>query len=109
MPYVFTTMAGGPLNGGPNIYRSTTVWSERSGVTGWRPHDLRRTAATILAKAKVPPVVVEQLLNHSPGAGKGSAVASIYNRFSYDMEKRQAVSSSPTSQGVSERGCGQGD
>ena len=37
------------------------------------------------------PVVIEQLLNHSEGAGKGSAVASIYNRHSYTLEKRQAV------------------
>ena len=98
VPYVFTTMAGGPLNRRTsNIYRSTTVWSERSGVTGWRPHDWRRTAATILAKAKVPPVVVEQLLNHSPGAGKGSAVASIYNRHSYDWRSARPSRSSPKS------------
>ena len=37
--------------------------------TGWAPHDLRRTAATILAEAKVPPVVIEQLLNHSRRGG----------------------------------------
>ena len=40
---------------------------------------------------KITPVVIEQLLNHAEGAGKGSAVAGIYNRHSYIMEKRQAV------------------
>ena len=36
-------------------------------------------------------MVIEQLLNHAEGAGKGSAVAGIYNRASYTLEKRQAV------------------
>ena len=36
-------------------------------------------------------MVIEQLLNHAEGAGKGSAVAGVYNRHSYGMEKRQAV------------------
>jgi hypothetical protein len=40
---------------------------------------------------RVAPVIIEQLLNHAEGAGKGSAVAAIYNRHSYGLEKRQAV------------------
>ena len=89
---VFTTSAGGRIaRKAGNIYRAKARYSRDAGVTAWTPHDLRRTAATILAEAKVAPVTIEQLLNHAEGAGKGSAVAGIYNRFSYALEKRQAV------------------
>lgn len=89
---VFTTSAGGRLaRKAGNIYRAKARYSHDASVTGWTPHDLRRTAATILAEAKVAPVVIEQLLNHAEGAGKGTAVAGIYNRFSYALEKRHAV------------------
>ena len=74
-----------------NFYRESARYGEKASVTNWAPHDLRRTAATILAEMKITPVVIEQLLNHAEGAGKGSAVAGIYNRHSYIMEKRQAV------------------
>ena len=91
-PYVFTTAAGGRIDRRTsNVYRATARFSAASGVSGWAPHDLRRTAASVLGEAKVPPVVIEQLLNHAEGAGKGSAVAGIYNRASYTVEKRQAV------------------
>jgi integrase len=89
---VFTTSAGGTLDRRTgNWTRATTRYAEISGTAGWTPHDLRRTGATILAEAKVAPVVIEQLLNHAEAAGKGSAVAGIYNRHSYTLEKRQAV------------------
>ena len=92
VPYVFTTAAGGRIDRRTsNVYRATARFSAASGVAGWAPHDLRRTAASLLGEAKVPPVVIEQLLNHAEGAGKGSAVAGIYNRASYTVEKRQAV------------------
>ena len=92
VPYVFTTAAGGRIDRRTsNVYRATARFSAASGVSGWAPHDLRRTAASVLGEAKVPPVVIEQLLNHAEGAGKGSAVAGIYNRASYTVEKRQAV------------------
>ncbi|MGD9511017.1 MAG: tyrosine-type recombinase/integrase [Geminicoccaceae bacterium] len=89
---VFTNTAGGKLDAkAGNWDRFTKMVAKESGVTGWSRHDLRRTAATLLAEAKVAPVVVEQLLNHAESAGKGGMVAAIYNRHSYAMEKRQAV------------------
>ena len=53
-------------------------------------HDLRRTAATLLAESKVGRDVIELLLNHATAAG-GSMVAAIYNRHSYEPEKSEAV------------------
>jgi integrase len=60
-----------------------------SGVTGWRLHDLRRTAASGMARLNVPPHVVEKVLNHSSGVISG--VAAVYNRHGYESEKRQAL------------------
>jgi integrase len=89
---VFTTAAGGRLDArSGNWDRFTKGIAERSGVAGWSRHDLRRTAATMLAELKVERVVIELLLNHSERAAKGGAVASIYNRHSYAAEKRNAV------------------
>ena len=67
------------------------------GVTGWTLHDLRRTFATKLAGLKVPPHIVERLLNHKFGSiqnqteGMVSAVAEIYNRHLYVDEMREAI------------------
>ncbi len=60
-----------------------------SGVTGWTLHDLRRTTATGMAKLKVPPHVIERVLNHASGSFAG--VAGIYNRFGYLDEMRTAL------------------
>ena len=57
----------------------------------WTFHDLRRTAATIMAKQGVPPHVVERLLNHVSGTISG--VAKIYNRHEYWVERCAAVKS----------------
>lgn len=54
----------------------------------WTLHDLRRTAATGMARAGVAPHVVERILNHVSGTFKG--VAGVYNRFGYLPEMRQA-------------------
>jgi len=55
----------------------------------WTLHDLRRTAATGMARLAVPPHVVEAVLNHVSGAVSG--VAAVYNRFAYLDEKRSAL------------------
>jgi integrase len=55
----------------------------------WRLHDLRRTAATGMARLGVEPHVVEAVLNHRSGTITG--VAKIYNRHSYGPERRAAL------------------
>ena len=54
---------------------------ELADVDGWTLHDLRRTAATGLARLGVAPHVVERILNHTTGTLGG--VAGVYNRFGY--------------------------
>ncbi|MGC1236104.1 MAG: tyrosine-type recombinase/integrase [Xanthobacteraceae bacterium] len=55
----------------------------------WKPHDLRRTAATRMAELGIQPHIVEAVLNHVSGHKGG--VAGIYNRATYDKEKREAL------------------
>jgi integrase len=62
---------------------------QRSGVSGWTIHDLRRTAATGMADIGIPPHIIEQILNHQSGHKGG--VAGIYNRSSYAAEKASAL------------------
>lgn len=55
----------------------------RLPVAGWAPHDLRRTARTLLAGLGCPAEVGEALLGHLlPG------VQGTYNRAAYDPERR---------------------
>jgi hypothetical protein len=55
----------------------------------WTLHDLRRTAATNMARLGIAPHVVEKILNHSAGTIKG--VARIYNRYAYAPECAAAL------------------
>jgi integrase len=58
-------------------------------IPDWTLHDLRRTAATGMARLKIPPHVVERILNHTGGTIRG--VAAVYNRFAYLEERRAAL------------------
>ena len=55
----------------------------------WTVHDLRRTVATRMAELGVQPHIIEAVLNHV--SGHKSGVAGIYNRATYDKEKREAL------------------
>jgi integrase len=55
----------------------------------WTLHDLRRSVATGMAELGVTPHVVEAVLNHVSGHKAG--IAGVYNRASYDKEKRAAL------------------
>jgi integrase len=58
----------------------------RAGIEGARFHDLRRTAATMMNKIGIDPIIIERCLNHVQ-----QGVAAIYNRHTYDKEKRAAL------------------
>jgi integrase len=55
----------------------------------WTLHDLRRSVATGMAELGVPPHIVEAVLNHVSGHKAG--IAGVYNRASYEREKRAAL------------------
>lgn len=52
----------------------------------FRGHDLRRTAASMMTGMGIPRLTVSKILNHVE-----SGVTSVYDRHSYDIEKRKAL------------------
>jgi integrase len=59
---------------------------ERTGIKDFTAHDLRRTAASMMTGMGIPRLTVSKILNHvEPG------VAAVYDRHSYDREKREAL------------------
>ena len=55
----------------------------------WTLHDLRRTLATRMAELGVAPHIIESILNHVSGTKAG--VAGVYNRATYEPQKRIAL------------------
>ena len=55
-------------------------------IPPFTPHDLRRTAASHMTGMGVPRLTVSKILNHSE-----SGITAVYDRHSYDQEKRQAL------------------
>jgi integrase len=70
-----------------HIGQPTKVLRELSGVE-FVPHDLRRAAASHMAGSglNVPRLVISKILNH-----KEAGITHIYERHSYDDEKRDAL------------------
>jgi integrase len=73
--------------------RSKDRLDKRLGeIAHWTVHDLRRTAATLMAgELGVQPHIIEAVINHVSGHKAG--VAGIYNRATYEKEKRIALDS----------------
>ncbi len=55
-------------------------------VEHFTPHDLRRTAASQMASAGISRLVISKILNHVD-----SSVTAVYDRHSYDKDKRKAL------------------
>lgn len=85
-PYIFTARQGKPIAG---FSRAKATLDRHSGVGDWKLHDLRRTAATGMARLGVPPHVADKVLGHKQGTIRG--VAAIYNRHAYLHERRAAL------------------
>ncbi len=67
------------------VQKASERISEASGIE-FVPHDLRRTAASFMTSMGVSRLVVSKILNHVE-----SGVTAVYDRHSYDEEKRQAL------------------
>ena len=66
--------------------RQLAAATARLGLADFRGHDLRRTAASRMASAGVPRLVIAKILNHAD-----TGVTAVYDRHSYDEEKRTAL------------------
>jgi integrase len=97
---VFTTEGNAPVSGFSKAKRrldAAMLAAKRKElgkhkgdeIPGWTLHDLRRTAASGMARLKIPPHVVDRFLNHTEGTIRG--VAAVYNRYLYLEERRAAL------------------
>src|ERR1700730_1798674 len=80
--YPFTLNAASPL---ASFSDPKAKLDAASGVTGWRLHDLRRTARSLLSRAGVHSDIAEKCLGHSRGD-----IVERYDRHSYTREMRDA-------------------
>ncbi len=96
--YVFTTTGESPVSGFHKARNSLAeamakVAEDERGepveIPHWTFHDLRRTAATGMARLGIPVRVTEAVLNHVSGTGGG--IVAVYQRHDYADEKRQAL------------------
>lgn len=102
--YIFESTAYRGSDGAPKPFRvqtlttnikanlphsATSTVEDRLQVAHFTPHDLRRTAATRMAEMGITGDILDRVQNHISKQNQG--VGHIYNRYSYDKEKRQAL------------------
>jgi integrase len=87
--YIFGEGSGfrAPLQGWDK--QTTKVRAAMPAGDRWTLHDIRRTVATRMHKAKVHPLVVEDVLGHLTGVRKG--VAGVYNQAETVEDQRLAL------------------
>ncbi len=69
-----------------NVQKAAKKIREEAGVKDFRLHDMRRTAASMMAAMGVFEFNIGKVLNHT-----NESITSVYNRHSYDSEKRIAL------------------
>lgn len=96
--WIFTTTGEAPVSGFTKghariVRRMEEIADEERGepveILRWTFHDLRRTAATGMARLGIPVRVTEAVLNHVSGSAAG--IVSVYQRHDYADEKRAAL------------------
>ena len=96
--FVFTTTATTPVSGFHKARqhladKMTAIAAKERGepveIPHWTFHDLRRTAATGMARLGIAVRVTEAVLNHVSGTGGG--IVAVYQRHDYADEKRAAL------------------
>jgi integrase len=83
--YVFYGQKGGPLTR-MSAGQEKRIFDTQSGTAGWRLHDLRRTARSLMSRAGIPSEHAERVLGHTIKGVEG-----VYNRHAYDAEKAAAL------------------
>lgn len=87
--YVFTTTGTTPISGFSKAKATLDALIGEQITTPWRVHDLRRTAASGMAKLGIPPHIIERVLNHVSGVNGG--LVSVYQRHEYIEQRRAAL------------------
>ena len=83
---VFSTTGSTAVSGWS---RAKKQLDEAAAVKDWRIHDLRRTVATGLQRLGVRLEAIEAVLGHIGGSRSG--VVGVYQRYTFDDEKRAAL------------------
>jgi integrase len=87
-PWVFASNSGdGPIRADSAIRALNKLQAEFGFTEPFRSHDVRRTAATMLAAKGVQPLVLDRVLAHKPS----SVTDKHYNWHDYAEEKREAL------------------
>jgi integrase len=81
--FVFSSDGGETPLGGFSKFKA--AFDNACGVVGWTVHDLRRTARTLMSRAKVPADHAERCLGHVIGGVRG-----VYDVYEYRDEKAAA-------------------
>jgi integrase len=84
--YVFSPLGGKPFQ---KFSQAKHLLDQRSGVTGWRLHDLRRTCVSGMARLGIAPHIADKILNHQTGTISG--VAAVYQRHEFLAERKDAL------------------
>jgi integrase len=90
--YVLTVTGDTPISGWSKAKTLLDRASEEihgRALPDWRLHDLRRTAATGLQRLGFTLQVIEAVLGHTSGSRSG--IVAVYQRHSFDSEKRTAL------------------
>jgi integrase len=84
--FVFSLTGACPFQ---DFGRAKCELDAKSGVSGWRLHDLRRTCVSGMAALGVAPHVADKILNHQSGTISG--VAAVYQRHQFLSERKEAL------------------
>ena len=93
-PFVFVGANGGRIESFSHMKEALDKAMEEEAGEPPAPfqlRDLRRTAATVMARLGTPPHIVERLLNHASGQTIGGPLALVYNQFTYDDARVEAL------------------
>jgi integrase len=87
-PWLFPSPKGqGPIAATKALGRARGV----IGLANFRVHDLRRTAATRMGEMGIVPHTISLILNHV-SVSKSTITSKVYLKYTYDREKREALS-----------------
>jgi integrase len=84
--YVFSLNGTSPFGG---FSKAKARLDRAVGIADWTIHDLRRTAASGLARLGTDLAVIEKVLNHTSGTFAG--IVGVYQRHEFAEEKRAAL------------------
>jgi integrase len=81
--WLFSTTRKSPISGYGKFKQRI---DRETGISDWRLHDIRRTAATRMAEMQIPRFTIARVLGHSD-----TSITATYDRASYRQEKLEAL------------------